>query len=170
IAGYFVSEVLDGLDDGHLEVLLCGSVLEQLTGSLADALTGRSDGERILAELWKAGTLLAPVGDRRSSYRCHRLLREFLRRELARRAPRRVPDLHRRAAAWYAARGSSPEALQHALLSGDWRMATDLLAGHWPDIVLSDSAPPRSEEHTSELQSREKLVCRLLPEKNNREG
>ena len=140
IAGYFVSEVLDGLDDGHLEVLLCGSVLEQLTGSLADALTGRSDGERILAELWKAGTFLDPVGDRRSSYRCHRLLREFLRRELARRAPRRVPDLHRRAAAWYAARGSSPEALQHALLSGDWRMATDLLAGHWPDIVLSDSA------------------------------
>src|SRR5690606_40050177 len=26
----------------------------------------------------------------------------------------------------------------------------------------------RSEEHTSELQSREKLVCRLLLEKNNR--
>src|SRR5690606_40726884 len=26
---------------------------------------------------------------------------------------------------------------------------------------------PRSEEHTSELQSREKLVCRLLPEKKN---
>src|SRR5690606_41933517 len=25
----------------------------------------------------------------------------------------------------------------------------------------------RSEEHTSELQSREKLVCRLLPEKKN---
>src|SRR5690606_8825673 len=27
--------------------------------------------------------------------------------------------------------------------------------------------PPLSEEHTSELQSREKLVCRLLLEKNN---
>src|SRR5690606_41829051 len=26
----------------------------------------------------------------------------------------------------------------------------------------------RSEEHTSELQSRENLVCRLLPEKNKR--
>src|SRR5690606_41737984 len=26
---------------------------------------------------------------------------------------------------------------------------------------------PRSEEHTSELQSRENLVCRLLPEKKN---
>src|SRR5690606_42102305 len=28
-------------------------------------------------------------------------------------------------------------------------------------------APPRSEEHTSELQSRENLVCRLLLEKKN---
>src|SRR5690606_41075328 len=28
---------------------------------------------------------------------------------------------------------------------------------------------PRSEEHTSELQSRENLVCRLLLEKKNRE-
>src|SRR5690606_40305168 len=27
----------------------------------------------------------------------------------------------------------------------------------------------RSEEHTSELQSREKLVCRLLPEKKKQE-
>src|SRR5690606_42143670 len=29
---------------------------------------------------------------------------------------------------------------------------------------------PRSEEHTSELQSREKLVCRLLLEKKNEQG
>ncbi|MFF4242321.1 LuxR C-terminal-related transcriptional regulator [Actinomadura geliboluensis] len=151
IARYFTSEVLDGLQDGHLEVLLCGSVLGRLTGSLADALTGRSDGERILAELWDAGAFLDPVGDRRSSYRCHPLFGEFLRRELVRRAPRRVPDLHRRAAAWYAARGSSPDALQHALLSSNWRMATDLLADHWRDLLLwssdrplcaSDPAPP----------------------------
>src|SRR6266511_4644445 len=29
-------------------------------------------------------------------------------------------------------------------------------------------APPRSEEHTSELQSRENLVCRLLLEKKKK--
>src|SRR5690606_40400540 len=37
--------------------------------------------------------------------------------------------------------------------------------------IQNSSAPPssvgRSEEHTSELQSREKLVCRLLLEKKN---
>src|SRR5690606_41743722 len=31
----------------------------------------------------------------------------------------------------------------------------------------TNSRPRRSEEHTSELQSREKLVCRLLLEKKN---
>src|SRR3712207_6906796 len=31
----------------------------------------------------------------------------------------------------------------------------------------SDPAPGRSEEHTSELQSRQYLVCRLLLEKKN---
>src|SRR3712207_8543782 len=34
-----------------------------------------------------------------------------------------------------------------------------------PDIVLLDLMLPRSEEHTSELQSRQYLVCRLLLEK-----
>src|SRR3712207_6949752 len=32
---------------------------------------------------------------------------------------------------------------------------------------MSESVPPRSEEHTSELQSRQYLVCRLLLEKKN---
>src|SRR5690606_42163074 len=31
--------------------------------------------------------------------------------------------------------------------------------------IASGGSPPRSEEHTSELQSRENLVCRLLLEK-----
>src|SRR5690606_41557316 len=39
----------------------------------------------------------------------------------------------------------------------------DLLAG--ADVVVSAARWERSEEHTSELQSRENLVCRLLLEK-----
>src|SRR5258708_18984427 len=34
-------------------------------------------------------------------------------------------------------------------------------------ILLDRPAPPRSEEHTSELQSPDHLVCRLLLEKKN---
>src|SRR3712207_8245602 len=34
-----------------------------------------------------------------------------------------------------------------------------------PDLAVGDDVQPRSEEHTSELQSRQYLVCRLLLEK-----
>src|SRR5690606_40909047 len=41
----------------------------------------------------------------------------------------------------------------------------DVTAGVLHDDQRADVAPGRSEEHTSELQSRENLVCRLLLEK-----
>src|SRR5438445_8088787 len=42
--------------------------------------------------------------------------------------------------------------------------------GHRPGAaaVLDEHRPARSEEHTSELQSRQYLVCRLLLEKKNK--
>src|SRR3712207_7454663 len=43
-------------------------------------------------------------------------------------------------------------------------MPRAMLARASPIVVVS---PLRSEEHTSELQSRQYLVCRLLLEKNN---
>src|SRR5258706_1093053 len=46
-----------------------------------------------------------------------------------------------------------------------------LLAFHLPLRALTPNEPvqpPRSEEHTSELQSLTNLVCRLLLEKKNR--
>src|SRR5690606_41453152 len=41
----------------------------------------------------------------------------------------------------------------------------DLAGGVWTGVALEQH--DRSEEHTSELQSRENLVCRLLLDKNN---
>src|SRR2546430_12880990 len=39
-----------------------------------------------------------------------------------------------------------------------------------PSTVPHAGVPPRSEEHTSELQSQSNLVCRLLLEKKNDEN
>src|SRR5690606_41973418 len=53
--------------------------------------------------------------------------------------------------------------LTHLRLDSDGDGLTDVLEA----LLLTDSgsADSRSEEHTSELQSRENLVCRLLLEK-----
>src|SRR5579883_3275145 len=49
-----------------------------------------------------------------------------------------------------------------------FREALRPLLRSWLDEHLPALAEKRSEEHTSELQSRENLVCRLLPEKKKR--
>src|SRR3712207_8566502 len=45
------------------------------------------------------------------------------------------------------------------------RSFVDAVAELVPPLVIEVNSPVRSEEHTSELQSRQYLVCRLLLEK-----
>src|SRR5438105_6267966 len=56
----------------------------------------------------------------------------------------------------------SAERPSHA--AENWRRIADGSRGESAEVVRW----PRSEEHTSELQSRVDLGCRLLPEKKNR--
>src|SRR5688572_31949501 len=53
--------------------------------------------------------------------------------------------------------------------SGTVPWASGFLGDHWkaPAGLLVNSQSYRSEEHTSELQSQSKIVCRLLLEKKN---
>src|SRR5690606_41295237 len=63
--------------------------------------------------------------------------------------------------------GAQTTASAKGLFARAWR-GLRRLASHQPEVVLTFPVltyrTGRSEEHTSELQSREKLVCRLLLE------
>jgi LuxR family maltose regulon positive regulatory protein len=136
VAEYLTGEVLAGRPPETLDTLRSISVLDRFCGNLVDALTGRMDGERILAELERTNAFVVSLGGRRSWYRFHRLLGELLRAELRRLAPEKVAGLHHRAACWYAAEGSPVDALRNALAGQDWAHATSLLNKHWYDLVL----------------------------------
>src|SRR3712207_8298480 len=56
------------------------------------------------------------------------------------------------------------EGVPHHPFDSERRVEADL-GGHLLRGVLAEHAAVRSEEHTSELQSRQYLVCRLLLEK-----
>src|SRR2546430_3724956 len=52
------------------------------------------------------------------------------------------------------------------LLAADHHLDRVLFGAHWaPPPAPGALPPPRSEEHTSELQSQSNIVCRLLLEK-----
>src|SRR5690606_40427182 len=56
-----------------------------------------------------------------------------------------------------------------ALYTPAWQETITGVPGQAAARIAREFAQNRSEEHTSELQSREKLVCRLLLEKKKKE-
>jgi LuxR family maltose regulon positive regulatory protein len=136
VADYLLGEVLASQPPEVRDLLLRTSILERVNGPLADLLTGRSDGARLLHELEEANALVVATDVARSWFRCHHLLGDLLRLELQREAPDEIPRLHRLAAAWHAEQGHAVEAIRHAQLGEDWAAATDLLGRHWVHLLL----------------------------------
>jgi LuxR family maltose regulon positive regulatory protein len=136
VADFLLEEVLGRLPEEDRTFLLDTSVVELVSGELADALTGRADGAQTLARLERTNVFVVALGQDRSWYRYHQLLAELLQARLRASAPRLVPELHRRAAGWYRDHGFPVEATRHALAGGQWKLAAELLARIWRGFVL----------------------------------
>jgi LuxR family maltose regulon positive regulatory protein len=135
VMDYLTSEVLDGLQTDQREFLLRTSVLEQLTAALCDAVLGRDDSARIIAELERADLFLVALDPQRSWYRYHRLFRAALRRELQSSEPATVPALLQRAAQWYRSTGDAELAVRCLIAAADFVAAAELLATSDDDFM-----------------------------------
>jgi LuxR family transcriptional regulator, maltose regulon positive regulatory protein len=135
VAEYLVAEVLGDQPRDVRDLLLSTSILQRISAESIEALTGRADGERVMAALRDANGYVVPLDPQRHSYRHHRMFGELLRAELHRQAPERVPELHRRAARWHAEHGQPLDALRHALAARDWGYATGVLVEGWHHLV-----------------------------------
>jgi LuxR family maltose regulon positive regulatory protein len=111
-----------------------------MNGELADLLAGRSGSEQMLLELEEANAFVVSLDAQRTWFRYHQLLADFLRLELRRTLADEVPDLHRRAARWFADHGDVVEAVRHTLAAGDWPDAARLVADHSFRWVLDGQA------------------------------
>ena len=140
VAEYLLDEVLDRQPEDVRRLLLRTSVLERVSGPLADTLAGGSGGERVLQELEVANAFVASLDAGRSWFRYHHLFADLLQLELRRTAPGEVTGLHRVAAQWFSEHGFAVEAIRHAQAARDWGLAARLLAGHWPGLHLGGQA------------------------------
>jgi LuxR family transcriptional regulator, maltose regulon positive regulatory protein len=131
MADYLLAEVLTQQPRELADFLLRTSIVDSVTGRLADALTGRSDGDRMLTRLEREHALVTAPGDDRHWYRYHPLLRELLSSQLHFRMPDEVEELHRRAAGWYVTQLRPGEALSHAAEAADWATVGALAGEHW---------------------------------------
>jgi LuxR family maltose regulon positive regulatory protein len=135
VSEYLLAEVLDRQPAEVRHLLLRTSILERVSGPLADFLTDGSGSERILQELEEANAFVVSLDVGRSWFRYHHLFADLLRLELRRTAPNDVMLLHRAAAEWFAEHGFVVYAIRHAQAAGEWRQAACLLADN--DISLA---------------------------------
>src|SRR6202171_1764314 len=136
IGEYLMAEMLQRQPSEVQRILLRTSLVDRLNGELADLLADRSGSEQILLELEEANAFVVSLDAERTWFRYHQLLADFLRLELRRTLADEIPDLHRKAAHWFADHGEVVEAVRHTLAAGDWPDAARLLADHLFSLTL----------------------------------
>lgn len=141
VVDYLGEEVLHGQPDDVRQFLLSTSVLNQLTGSLCDAVAGRARGRVMLETLERDNLFVVALDDERTWYRYHHLFAEFLRNRLRRDHPGLEAELHRRAAEWYGSNGHPDEAVSHAVAAGDFDLATRLIDAEAPQAWSRGDVP-----------------------------
>ena len=140
VAEYLLAEVLQRQTEQVRRLLLRTSVLERVSGELADLLTGGSGAEGVLQDLEEANAFTVALDTGRSWFRYHKLFAGLLQLELRRTEPDEVAVLHGTAARWLAEHGYPVEAVGHAQAAQDWGLAARLLADQWPGLHLDGQA------------------------------
>ena len=110
-----------------VDFLLKTSILDQMTGSLCNAVTGTSDGSSMLHRLEREQFLLVPLDEVGGWYRYHHLLREYLTDRLNAQMVGQISELNRRAYRWFATQAQWTTAVQHALAAGDLTEALEFV-------------------------------------------
>ena len=137
VAGYLLAEVLERQPPEARDLLLRTSILERVSGPLADALTGGTAAEATLQQLEDRNAFVTALDAGRTWFRYHHLFADLLRLELRRTAPATIPSLHRAAAAWHEQEGDVVDAVRHYQAAGDWDPAARLLVDNYLTLTMA---------------------------------
>ena len=140
VLDYLVEEVFNRQSANMQQFLLQTCLLERLSGSLCDAVTGQDDGERMLENLERANLFISPLDDERHWYRYHPLFADVLRHRLRQTQPAQMAELSRHASAWYEQHGFMAEAISHALAAQDVEHAAHLIETTYETMLSRNEA------------------------------
>ena len=140
VAGYLVEEVLNAQPPAIRDLLLRTSILDSFDADLASELSDEQVGSSV-SDLVRSNAFVQPAGS--GSYRYHALFADVLRLKLRHESPDLVPELHRRAAAWYQRHGLLTQAVRHAAKAEDWRLAAHFVVD---ELAVGQLIEPRGDQ------------------------
>lgn len=135
VVDYLTEEYLAGVGEADRQRMLESAVLDQMTGSLIDAVCGTDDGVRWLRTLASANQLVIGLDNTDTAFRYHHLLRDLLLLEAEHEIPHRLADLHLAAARWHQEHGDTYRAIDHFISADDLVTAGDLIAVHATELL-----------------------------------
>lgn len=120
--------------------LLQMAVVRRMNAALCTAVTHTPDSQALLEFLERRNLFVVPLDDERQWYRMHDLFREVLLARLQAAEPALIPQLHARAARWFAAQGDVRTAMTHAFAAQEFAYAAALVERGAPDLWLHGEA------------------------------
>jgi len=127
IMDYLLEEVLSKQDEDIEEFLIGTSILEQVSGELADSLLLTNNSQVILEKLEKDNMFIVPLDVERKWFRYHHLFADLLKQRLYQGDRDFIKTLHNRASEWYGEHAYISMAIEHAIEAGNHDRAMVLL-------------------------------------------
>jgi LuxR family maltose regulon positive regulatory protein len=141
ITDYLIEEILRQQPEAVQAFLTETSILKRLSGSLCDATTGGSNGQKTLETLERNNLFIVPLDHRREWYRYHHLFAELLRHHLRQQVSQKdLAAFHLRAAGWHENNGLPAEAIEHTLQAQDFDQAARLIEEQSESLLMRGEA------------------------------
>jgi LuxR family maltose regulon positive regulatory protein len=136
VLDFLIEEVLGQQPESVQNFLLQTAILNRMTGSLCDALTGQDIGHQTLEMLDRANLFIVPLDNERHWYRYHHLFADLLRTQLQKSlGAEDVKQLHLRAVAWHEKNGLIIDAIHHASIASDIEMIERLIEQNYKSLI-----------------------------------
>lgn len=132
---YLWEEVISLWPAKKREFIMKTSILDTLCESLCNAITGNTNGGRMLKDIFETNGFLTALDDEGHQYRYHYLFKNFLYKLLLETSPEEIPGLHKNAAFWYREHGFTSEAIEHLLDSCSYQEALVLIERQVDDFI-----------------------------------
>ena len=140
IADYLTDEVLSHLSEPLRGFLLQTSILDQLSASLCEAVTGQPGAQVILDQLVDTNLFIIPMDNQHQWYRYHALFADLLRKRLYSSHPEITDELHLRVSRWYEKNDQIELGIEHAISAHDSERAANLIEQIAEDLLKRGKA------------------------------
>lgn len=136
ILNYLVDEVFSRQTEETRLFLQKTSILERMTPSLCDALTGQGNGRAMLERLDHENLFVVPLDNQGQWYRYHHLFADLLKNRADQFSAKEISALHRKAALWFDSHRQPYEAICHALEAKDYNLAIGMMVKATPTLAM----------------------------------